>query len=284
MPFTIRTARPDDVDTIASWTRETFSWGDYVADSLPEWLEAPNTQLFVVADENDLPRGVSRVQMLSPAEGWLSAARVHPDSRRKGLGTMLNRVSVGWIRSQGGLVARLAIEEDNTAARNQVLALGYHQTSVWIFGSMMIGEGARVDRGDRLSVVGRSDVDPAWMYWSTSEISEAGRALVPSGWQWRRATVEDLDRAAGERRLLSNAAGWIVIEEVVANEVDVVWVAASQNDFPRLVNGMRHLAMERRLERVVYRIPQSGWSGEALAREGVDVSEVLVFSKPVTQL
>src|SRR3989304_3123140 len=36
-----RPARHDDVDQIASWTQDTFDWGDYVAERLPEWLDNP---------------------------------------------------------------------------------------------------------------------------------------------------------------------------------------------------------------------------------------------------
>ena len=30
----VRPARPGDIEVIAEWTRETFSWGDYVADAI----------------------------------------------------------------------------------------------------------------------------------------------------------------------------------------------------------------------------------------------------------
>lgn len=282
MAFTVRSARPEDLEHIAPWTRDTFDWGDYVAESLEEWLHAPHVELLVVVGADNVPMAVSLVQMLSPTEGWLSAARVNPEFRRQGIGTLLNNTSVAWVTDQGGLVARLAVEEANEPARSQVAKLGYRPTSNWVFGKAEKADFAKIDASDKLGIVGRADVDPAWMYWSTSELADAGRGLIPSGWKWRRASVTDIDTAARERRLYGNAAGWLVVEEF-ENEIDVVWVASSQNDFPRLVHAIRHLMVEHDLEACFFRIPDIGWSGEALKREGVDISEVIVYSKPIVR-
>lgn len=281
MRFTVRPASQEDVGLIAVWTRDTFSWGDYVAESIGDWIDSTEIHVMVVVDAIDVPIAVAKVEMLSPQEGWLSSARVHPDWRRQGLGTLLNHASVDYIRSQGGLVARLAVEEDNTAARAQAAKLGYQPTCTWIYGSTSSNPSMRLDPADTLNAVGRSDVDPAWMYWSTSDIAEAGRALIPKKWQWRRAVVADLEKAAKERRLFANAVGWVVVEYVVDGEIDVVWVASSQGDFPRLVNGIRHMARGDGIKEVIFRIPQTGWSGETLIREGADISEILIFSKAV---
>lgn len=280
MAFTVRSARPDDLEQIAPWTRDTFDWGDYVADSLEEWLHSPDQELLVATGPEGVPVAVSLVQMLSATEGWLSAARVNPEFRRQGIGSMLNNESVRWVTERGALVVRLATEAVNQPSRNQVIKLGYRPTSIWIYGKSEGVVSGKVESSDKLSVVGRADVDPAWMYWSTSEFADMARSLVPSGWKWRRATVSDIDRAARERRLLGNAAGWLVVEEF-EDEIDVVWVASSQNDFPRLLNGIRHLIIERDLKAAWFRIPETGWSGEALKREGIETSEVIVYSKPI---
>ncbi|MDH3190579.1 MAG: GNAT family N-acetyltransferase, partial [Acidimicrobiia bacterium] len=129
MAFGIREARADDVDQIAPWTTDTFSWGDYVGSSLSDWIGDSRLHVMVVEDGHAVAVAVARAQMLSPTEGWLDAARVNPSVRRQGLGTMLNDACVEWVREQGGRVARLAIEADNSAAHNQVLKLGYRATS-----------------------------------------------------------------------------------------------------------------------------------------------------------
>ncbi|MEX1037481.1 MAG: GNAT family N-acetyltransferase [Acidimicrobiia bacterium] len=281
MTYALRQARPDDAPGIAGWTQDTFDWGDYVAGSLPGWIEDPDLHVLVAVDSDDTPLAICVVRMLSPDEGWLSAARVHPAAQRKGLGSMLNKTSVAWVRGQGGRVVRLATEDTNTVAQAQVEKLGYRKTSVWVFGVLEGRAANQPVRMERLSLAGRSDVDPAWMYWSTGELCEAGRGLKASSWTWKRSTVEDLDRSAREQRLFNNPAGWAVVEYPDEGEIDVVWVASSPNDFPRLIAGLDHLAVERDANRVTYRIPQTGWSGEALRRAGATVSETFVYTKAV---
>lgn len=281
MIYTVRQARPEDAPGIAAWTQDTFEWGDYVAESLPGWIDDENFHVLVAVDSEDMARASSVVRMLSTDEGWLAAARVHPDAQRRGLGSMLNAASVDWVREQGGRVARLATEDTNVAAQAQVEKLGYRKTSTWVF-AVVEGRAANQPvKMERLSIAGRSDVDPAWMYWSTGELFEAGRGLKASAWTWRRATVDDLDRAAREQRLFNHPAGWAVAEYPAPDEIDIVWVASSPNDFPRLIAGVDHLAVERDAAQVTYRIPETGWSGEALRRAGASVSETFIYTKAV---
>lgn len=281
MTYTVRQARSDDAAGIAEWTQDTFEWGDYVSESLPGWIDNESLHVLVAVDSDDTARAISVVRMLSADEGWLSAARVHPDAKRRGLGSMLNKTSVDWVREHGGRVVRLATEDTNLAAQAQVEKLGYRKTSVWVF-AVIEGRAANQPvKLERLSIAGRSDVDPAWMYWSTGEMCEAGRGLKASAWTWKRATVDDLDQSAREQRLFNHPAGWAVAEYPAPDEIDIVWIASSPNDFPRLIAGVDHLAVERDAVQVTYRIPETGWSGEALRRAGASVSETFVYTKAV---
>ena len=120
MSFRVRQGRADDLPWITSWTTDTFSWGDYVPDRIEGWLEDPESELLVCSDESDVVRAIVHAEMLSPAEGWLEAARVHPDHRRTGMGTALNRAGVEWLAQRGARVVRLATEADNEPAVAQV--------------------------------------------------------------------------------------------------------------------------------------------------------------------
>lgn len=279
MTFTVRAARAGDVEQIASWTRDTFRWGDYVGVALGEWIDDPELHVVVAVGGNGVPVAIVRAQMLSPTESWLDAARVHPDARRIGLGSQLNEACVDWARGRGALVARLAVEDDNIPAHNQVTRLGYRQTSTWVTVEREVDPRFRVSRPERMQVVGKADVDPAWMFWSTSELADVGRGLMSFGWLWRKATVQDLMNAAAEQRLLESPAGWVVIETRSADQIDVVWAATSFNEFPRLIDGILDLAADRQAEVVVFRLPQTGWSGEAIVRAGARLRETHIYAK-----
>lgn len=281
MGFAIRDARADDAPGIAEWTQDTFSWGDYVGGSVAEWIEDGSRHVLVAVDEDDLPVAMAAVRMLSDFEGWLSAARVRPDLRRRGLGSLLNDASVEWVRDRGGRVARLAIEDDNAAAISQVGKLSYRHESTWVRATVDSALAIVTGREDTVSPASRADVDPAWMYWSTSELFEAGRGLLPREWTWRRGVVGDLLAAAEERRFFQSPAGWVIFDFSDDDEIDVVWMASSPSDFPRLLAGVGSFASERSVPRVTYIVPETGWSGEALRRAGATASEYLVFAKPV---
>jgi len=49
-----------DVDVIAAWTKDTFSWGDYIPDVLPSWLEDKESHVMVCVHEDDVPATIGR--------------------------------------------------------------------------------------------------------------------------------------------------------------------------------------------------------------------------------
>jgi GNAT superfamily N-acetyltransferase len=276
--FVIRPARAEDVPLIESWTQDTFSWGDYVAEALPQWLEDPESQVVVCVYDDDNPVALSRSQMLSPTEAWLSAARVHPSHRRSGMGTAMNDFGVDWARGQGALVARLATEEDNDAARTQVLKLGYRLTGRWGHAIASTPTGRRLVPSDRLRLGGTVDADAAWTFWSQSDLAHAARDMISLGWRWRKANRGDLDRAVDAHTFYQSPGGWLIAEPSDVG-ISVRWLATSPVDAPLLIQGMRDLLRDLRKDQVEAMVPVTAWSIEALQREGFEVTPIQIFSK-----
>lgn len=278
MTFVIRPARAEDVPSIATWTQDTFSWGDYVPEALPRWLEDEESLVVVCVFDDDVPVAVSRAQLLSPLEAWLSGARVHPDHRRSGMGMAMNDFGVQWARGRGALVARLAIEEDNDAARSQVLKAGYRLTSRWMFATAGAPTGHRMSPSQRLQLATSIDADAAWMFWSQSDLAQAGRELIPDGWRWRRTTRHDLEDAVNDHAFYQSPGGWVIAKR--GNEgTSVRWVATSASDAPLLIQGLRDLLQFGRGDKIEVMIPDAPWVVEALQREGFELRPVRIYSK-----
>ena len=129
--MTIRPARPDDKTVIAAFTTDTFSWGDYVADAFDSWMDDPNGQILIAANDADEAIGMARVSLLSSTEAWAQAARVHPDNRRQGIGGRLTEAGEIWAAGQGALVMRLITEDWNEPAQRQVEKSGYRMVAHW---------------------------------------------------------------------------------------------------------------------------------------------------------
>lgn len=282
----VRPAERGDVEAIAAFTSSTFSWGDYVADSLPDWLDDPDTEVVVACADHDRPVALARVRMLGPREGWISAARVHPDHRRRGLGSILNDWCVDWIRSRRGVVARLQIETWNDAASQQVVGLGYRavatvlnaerQTSTAEMSPVTNG-GKRKTADERLDRAPRAEAEGAYIAWSSGDLAKAAHGLYPvDRWAWRRLTPDDVGRAP----TWFCASGWAIAEDE-GSDLTVRWVVSTPDDAGRIVRATVDLAHERDLSGVHVVVPAIDWLEAALDENGFDAFESRIYEKPL---
>ena len=278
MGYSIRLARISDVESVTAWTTETFSWGDYIPERMPKWLADPSSAVLVSTDDADAPAALVHVTMLSPNECWIEGARVHPDHRRRGLGSSLNDAGVAWARQRGARVIRLAIEEDNRAARSQVESIGYRHVSTWVYAAFDVEATHRTSDQYRLRAAPGSDAEAAWLSWAASDLARDGRELIALGWQWRTARPEDVTNV-GE--LLQSPAGWVIIDQPEADWISTRWFATTPDGLLPLLDGLMDLAAERKVVDLDVKLPRIGWTAEALTRVGGQPKEILVFSKPV---
>ena len=278
MSFTVRMARPEDVEHIVPWTTDTFDWGDYVPDRLPAWIEDPSSAVVVCLDESEIPVALAHALLLSKTEAWLEAARVHPDYKRSGMGSAMNHAGVAWARERGAKVVRLATEADNEAARRQVEALDYRQTSNWVHARYEIGPGSAKPGKPGLRPAPPSDVDAAWMFWSTSNLAHDSRGLIAHGWRWRKATPGDLATAAGEGNFYQSPAGWVVADVPEEDRIRTLWLATTPEEAPRLLADLIDLASQKEATGLTIMMPNIPWVAEALSRSGAESKEVVVYS------
>lgn len=268
----IREAVTADIPGIASWTSETFSWGDYVAEALPRWLADP-TGTVLVAEVDGTVVAMARVAMVSPTEGWAQGARVHPDHRRTGLGTALTGRLAAWARERGALVLRLAVEHDNDAARAQVESIGFRRVSDWWYATRRLGEGSPVPQGnggrrvtaaERLQEAHSAEAEPAFLSWSAGELALAARGLFPINWIWRTLTLDHLDVAARSHALWEGRPGWAMIETGRDGDLSVHWVETAEADARAMVRALVDVGVERGAGGIDLLVPDVDWLRQAL--------------------
>lgn len=287
MSVRIRPATEGDADAVAEFTTDTFSWGDYVAESFGEWLAEPDTQVPVATDEEDRPVALARVRMLGPKEGWLSAARVHPDHRRTGLGSSLNDWCADWVAARGGAVVRLQIETWNEAAHNQVLRLGYRAVATVVNARRSVSEdeiepatngGRRTKAEERLDRAPRAEMEGAYIAWSTSELARAAHGLFAvEPWAWRRMDRTDIYSAPS----WYCPSGWVTAEDD-EEEMVVNWMVATPEDAELLARATVDLAQERQMSELHVAVPAIDWLEEALVASGLrDMHRSRIYEKPL---
>ena len=279
MEYSIRAARHEDVDAIVPWTTETFDWGDYIPDRLPKWLDKAGSEVLLAVDDSDKPVALCHVEMLSPTEGWLEGARVHPDRQRLGLGKRLNDAGVEWVRERGGRVVRLVTEASNMAARNQVRQLGYREVSRWLYAEFEVNPSHRASERYRMRPAPGSDAEAAWLFWAASDLARESRELIALGWQWRTARPEDVTDAAG--LLVQSAAGWASVEQPEEDWMRTNWIASTPEDMLGLIDGLLDLASERGASELDIKLPDLPWASEAIRRSGSEASPLIVHAKAV---
>jgi GNAT superfamily N-acetyltransferase len=283
----VRPARLDDLATVRAFTTGTFDWGDYVPDRFESWLDREDSTVMVATDDDDTPVGLARVVMMSERESWIHAARVHPDHRRRGVGTAINEALCEWAKAHGAMVARLMTEDWNEAAQGQVERSGYRRVSTWSWPMRDLGTGTidpvtnggrRVPGEEQLASGSRAEIDPAWIAWSTSEMASAGRGLFPIGWTFRRMTLDDVRAASAARELLQCASGWVIARSD-EDELWVPWVATNPLDAPKLARAVIDLAARRNLASVAVMVPTIDWLDEAFEHAGCTIRRGHIWAR-----
>ena len=279
MAHSVRVARPDDVDSIVPWTTDTFSWGDYVPERIHTWLADPESAVLVAVDHSDVPLALCHVAMLSPSEAWLEAARVHPDHRRMGLGSLLNDAGVEWARKRGGRVIRLSTDAWNVAARNQVEGLGYREVSRWLHTAFAVDATHRSSERHRMRPAPGGDAEAAWLFWVGSDLARESRELIAHGWQWRTARPGDVRQKGG--MLVQSSAGWALVERPEDDWLRTSWIATTPEDMLGLIDGLLDLAAERHAAELDVKLPDLPWTSEAIVRSGGQPNPIVVHAKPI---
>lgn len=273
----VRTARVEDIPEVAGWTRDTFDWGDYVPERLSKWLADPDSHT-VVCIEGGTVVGVSNTVMLSDTEAWLEGARVHPDHRRRGVASLMNRAGLDWARDRGARVARLAAEDSNTAARRQVEAMGYRQTSKWAHANLNPLQNPPTDFATGLQPAPSADIDAAWLSWISGELSRPGREMLAVGWRWRTATPADLAAAVRDGALFQSPAGWLIADQPKRDWMRCGWLATTPDAAPQLIDDLLKTAREWGVDEVTIKVPWTPWMVEALLRAGDEPGALIIYA------
>ena len=285
-PAVIRPARASDAEAIASFTKDTFEWGDYVPEAFPSWLNQPASHMVVAVDDDDSAIAMSRGRLVSATEAWFHAARVHPDWRGRGIAGEMADVLRAWAGAEGAVVGRLLIEDDNTASIRHVEKIGFRRVTSVVRGTKPVGDaspspdgngGRRVPSRLRARPAHATEATPAFASWSFGELGRATRGLVGSHWTYARLTVDHLAAAAKSGSFWEIGGGWAVTD-IEEGSLEVGWLETRPDDATDLLKALIDMAVGSGVESISLWIPDVDWLVKVAKRLGFDTGRMGVYA------
>jgi len=126
MNYTIRKARPNDIDTIVEFCHRIWLERDYSRQTWSDWQNNSNRTVWI-AEKNRTPIGVIRGEILSSYEAWMEGLRVDPDSHSHGLGSALYSILFEELKALGMTAIRNLTAINNTPAHRLVEKHGFNR-------------------------------------------------------------------------------------------------------------------------------------------------------------
>lgn len=190
----VRLARTEDKNAVVAFCQNTFSWGDYIAEVYDKWAQ-DNEGKLLVATIDHKPVGLAHVAFLGNAVGWMEGMRVHPDYRRRGIGTELDRVGRQVARENGCRIVRLVTSMKNIAAQKTLDTESYRrvaQFNEW--------ETEPLSEDSNARVANENDLPKILSLWNESKVRQASRTVIPNPyWHWK-----EIDEARLRRKIAAN--------------------------------------------------------------------------------
>jgi GNAT superfamily N-acetyltransferase len=282
----LRPARPEDREAIVAFTRGTFLWGDYIDRVFDDWLAGP-TGLTLVAEVQGEPVGLVRGTLLSPTEAWAQGLRVHPEHRRRRLGSaLLDRVAE-WAGGQAARVIRLSSEDSNAAAAALIPTVGFRPAGRWLIVEKeglqkrpvpRRNGGKRAPAADRLRPAPPAEADAAMISWAAGPLETAAHGLFSQHWSCRRLTLDDLAGAARRGALWQGRPGWLV-GGTDRDEFEVHWLSTYPEDADAMVAATLDLATAAGADRLEAQMPAVDWLRTAFEQAGCWTGPLTVYAR-----
>jgi GNAT superfamily N-acetyltransferase len=199
----IRSAKTSDKETVLEFCKNTFSWGDYIADVWNSWQSKGK---LYVTEVDDKVVGAYNIALFEK-EAWIEGMRVDPQYRRKGLGKLMLAHAESVIPNK---VIRLIIESKNTPSIQLAGSMGYYLEDKWRLYSTL------PEKQDSSVKI-------------TLNIAEAGNLIntvtYADSWKWLPLDREELQKLVNQKR---------VVISVNAEKLSAVGIWNISGDFPRV--------------------------------------------------
>jgi RimJ/RimL family protein N-acetyltransferase len=198
----IRNALEVDKSYVLEFCKNTFAWGDYIADVWEGWKS--KGRLYVLEEEGKVV-GVYNLA-ISEKQAWIEGMRVHPQYRRRGLGKNMLDHAQSTAPSK---TMRLIIESENYPSIRLVESMGYRLEDKWRFYTMV----PRKERSTVRNVLDLSEV-----------MTLIDSTTYADSWKWLPLEQEELHQLMKEKRIMVSVRN---------QKTSAIGIWNRSNDFPQ---------------------------------------------------
>ncbi len=178
----IRDAQPSDKQGVIDFCKNTFSWGDYIADVWDTWILQGN--LFVVV-EGDATIGLYHLVLTDNRQAWIEGIRIHPNYRRKGYGRRI--ISHCESITKSFKTIRMIIESENVTSINLAQSMGYYTEDKWRLYAL-------IPKKETSSTIIASDIKQVAGLASSNTYADS--------WKWLPLEKSDFEKLIKQKRVL----------------------------------------------------------------------------------
>ena len=115
---------------VLEFCKNTFSWGDYIADVWDSWIKEGN---FLVVRIEDMPVAICHAAVLKEKQVWIEGIRVDENFRRKGFASKLVTQSEIIGKQNRCTTSFMLIESTNKKSLELAKKLNYEKFEEWRF-------------------------------------------------------------------------------------------------------------------------------------------------------
>ncbi len=277
----VRPALPKDKSAVIAFCQNTFDWGDYIANVWDDWFAAPSGKL-LVGVVGDQPVGLLHVAFLDDRVAWMEGMRVHPEYRRKSVGSTLDEAGRALAKERGCRVSRLATSIKNVPAQHVLDILRYERTAQ--FNSWRTEPAD--DDFSSWRVATQDDAASVLSIWVHSPIRSAARSLLPTPrWSWEALTATRLRKQIASNEVRMARGGFALIapdDDPEGSYLTLHGLVGDPSRQEELALAARAEAAYRGYKHLEALIPDEANLNQALAQAGyVREGGMLIYEQPL---
>lgn len=236
----IRKAEAADKNFVLEFCKNTFSWGDYIADVWDYWKLEGN---LLVLTEKNIPVAFCHNSFFD-CQVWIEGIRVNNKFRKKGFAKNLVLESESLAKNKKCIISKMLIATNNKKSLNLAKKLNYKKESIWNFYSLIPKKSLKKNN---VIIANKIIID-----FLLSHIS----SYVKS-WKWLPLTKNNINSLIKEKRILytihKDAIDTIVIfteSEHFEKTLMLTLISGTENGIKEIIRYFQNYAIKNNIKRI----------------------------------